>query len=212
MHRLLLLTMLLLSPILLSGCSQLSFCRDDHCQHMEHDPAKLPEPASWYRQPVASSNHASDAAWLPYLPQSQKRLQHYVDQLAYQLAQSDAIKAQRIVISSFVELDESLTQSTPLGNQLAELLRTALPQHGILVVEHKLTSQLWVGAQGDFALSRDTRLLARQLQMDAVLTGTLITTERGMEVQARVVQLDAQTISSSASAFIPHLVLNQIRP
>ncbi|MCC5827166.1 FlgO family outer membrane protein [Alkalimonas sp.] len=178
---------------------------------MEHDPAKLPEPATWYRKPAASEQHTSEA-WLPHLPQSQKRLQHYVDQLAYQLAQSDSIQGQRIAISSFVELDESLSQTTPLGNQLAELLRTALPQHGIAVVEHKLTSQLWIGPQGDFALSRDTRLLARQLQMDAILTGTLISTERGMEVQARVVQLDAQTISSSASAFIPHLVLNQIRP
>ncbi|SEA45522.1 FlgO family outer membrane protein [Alkalimonas amylolytica] len=211
MRGLRLLASLLLAPLLLAGCGQLPFCRADHCQNMEHDPAKLPEPTTWYRQPGVSRPGTSEV-WLPHLPQSQKRLQHYVDQLAYQLAQSDAIQGQRIAISSFVELDESLSQTTPLGNQLAELLRTALPQHGIAVVEHKLTSQLWVGPQGDLALSRDTRLLARQLQMDAILTGTLISTERGMEVQARVVQLDAQTISSSASAFIPHLVLNQIRP
>lgn len=201
-----------LLPLTLAACSNLSFCGASHCQTIESDPATLPEPTPWYRVPAATDKSDSVNYQMPYWAQSQKRLQHYAEQLAYQLAQADGVKGQRVAISSFVELDETLSQTTPLGNQLSELMRTLLPQHGVVVVEHKLTSRLWVGPHGDFALSRDARLLAKQLDMDAILTGTLVTTERGMEIQARVVQLDTQSISSSATGFIPHLVLNQIRP
>lgn len=201
-----------LVPLILAACSNLSFCGASHCQTIDPEPVTLPEPTPWYRVPATAEQSEPASYQMPHWAQSQKRLQHYADQLAYQLAQADAVKGQRLAISSFVELDETLSQSTPLGNQLSELLRTLLPQHGVTVVEHKLTSRLWVGPHGDFALSRDARLLAKQLEMDAILTGTLVTTERGMEIQARVVQLDTQSISSSATGFIPHLVLNQIRP
>ncbi len=203
--------LLLLMPLLLGACSHWASCYGEQCQHQAKQVTELPEPTTWYRQPSAAQSETSQYL-MPNWPQSQKRLQHYAEQLAYQLAQTDALQQQKVAISSFVELDETLSKSSPLGNQLAELLRTLLPQHGVQVVEHKLTSNFHVGPHGDFALSRDTRLLARQLPMDAILTGTLITTERGMEIQVRVVQLDSQTISSSASGFIPHLVLNQIRP
>ncbi|MCC5853924.1 MAG: hypothetical protein JJU30_13880 [Alkalimonas sp.] len=204
--------LLLLMPLLLAACSQWTSCHGEPCQSQAEQAVHLPEPTTWYRQPSPAIDKNAGHFLMPSWPQSQKRLQHYAEQLAYQLAQANALHQQRVAISSFVELDETLSQSSPLGNQLAELLRTLLPQHGVQVVEHKLTNSFHVGPHGDFALSRDTRLLARQLPMDAILTGTLITTERGMEIQARVVQLDSQTISSSASGFIPHLVLNQIRP
>lgn len=205
-------TLILVVVVWLSACSHLPFCAD--CQQPIEAPVELVE-EPWYRVPAPTHhdvNTAQQQLALPVWPQSQKRLQHYADQLAYQLSLSKQLAGQRIVISSFVDLDEDLNQSNPLGNQLSEMLRTVLPQYGLVVIEHKLTSVLWVGPQGDFALSRDARKLARQLPMDAILTGTMIATDRGMEIQARVVEVDTQQISSSASSFIPHTVLNQIRP
>lgn len=204
----------------LIGCSQLPFCSE--CQQATTVTEVKSEPVNepWYRVPpprAAAVGHQGAKREqatlnLPVWPQSQKRLQHYAEQLAYQLASSETLQGQRIVISSFVDLDEGLNQSNPLGNQLSEILRTVMPQYGMVVIEHKLTNAIWVGPQGDFAMSRDTRLLANQLEMDAVLTGTMIATDRGMEIHARIVAVDSQQISGTASGFIPHTVLNQIRP
>ncbi|MCH8537304.1 MAG: hypothetical protein LAT66_05965 [Alkalimonas sp.] len=206
--------LLLVLAAWLAGCSQLPFCA--HCQQVaEVETPAEPMDEPWYRVPAQTPHDVSTSPKelsLPAWPQSQKRLQHYAEQLAYQLTLSEQLAGQRIVISSFVDLDEGLNQSNPLGNQLSEILRTVLPQYGLVVIEHKLTNALWVGPQGDFALSRDARMLARQLSMDAILTGTMIATDRGMEIHARVVEVDTQQISSSASGFIPHTVLNQIRP
>lgn len=205
-------TLLLALAVWLSACSQLPFCTD--CQHQVEASAE-PVEEPWYRVPTSYQNGISTAheqLSLPTWPQSQKRLQHYAEQLAYQLASSETLQGQRIVISSFVDLDEGLNQSNPLGNQLSEILRTVMPQYGMVVIEHKLTNAIWIGPQGDFAMSRDTRLLANQLEMDAVLTGTMIATNRGMEIHARIVAVDSQQISGTASGFIPHTVLNQIRP
>lgn len=207
--------LLILLAAWLSGCSQLPFCTQCKQQAVLAEPQTEPVDEPWYRVPAPTHNGLTvnyEALQLPVWPHSQKRLQHYAEQLAYQLTTSEQLVGQRIVISSFVDLDEGLNQSNPLGNQLSEILRTVLPHYGVVVIEHKLTKALWIGPQGDFALSRDARMLARQLPMDAILTGTMIATERGMEIHARVVAVDTQQISSTASGFIPHTVLNQIRP
>lgn len=205
------LVMVILLLASLGACTQLPFCKSCQAEADVNEPEKKP----WYRVPAdkqVDSMLGSQSLLLSSWPQSQKRLKHYAQQLAYELTASEQLAGQRVVISSFVDLTEGLDQTHPLGNQLSEILRTLLPHYGVLVVEHKLTNALRVGPQGDFALSRDTRKLARQLPMDAILTGTMITTERGMEIHARVVAIDTQQISGSASGFIPHTVLNQIRP
>ncbi len=157
-----------------------------------------------YGQPHVS-NH-------PELIHSKKQLSDYAQQMAFKLMNFEALKGARVGVASFVEFDETLQATTPLGNQFAEALATVLPQYGVDIIEFKLTKNLAVGMSGDLALSRQIDELHEEVGMDYVLTGTLVTTRRGVQVNSRVVSVSDQRVIASASTLLPNLVLQQIQP
>ena len=148
----------------------------------------------------------------PELPNSKKQLSDYAQQMAFKLINFEEIKGARVGVASFVEFDESLRATTPLGNQFAEALATLLPQYGVDIIEYKLTKNLSVGVDGDLALSRQVSDLQDEVGMDYLLTGTLVTTRRGVQVNSRVVSISDHRVIASASTLLPHLVLQQIQP
>lgn len=148
----------------------------------------------------------------PELQHSKKQLSDYAQQMAFKLINFQAIKGARVGVASFVEFDESLRATTPLGNQFAEALATLLPQYGVDIIEYKLTKNLSVGVEGDLAMSRQVSELHDEVGMDYILTGTLVTTRRGVQVNSRVVSVNDQRVVASASTLLPHLVLQQIQP
>jgi len=154
------------------------------------------------------------AAFSPYpeLQHSKKQLSDYAQQMAFKLINFQAIKGARVGVASFVEFDESLRATTPLGNQFAEALATLLPQYGVDIIEYKLTKNLSVGVEGDLAMSRQVSDLHDEVGMDYILTGTLVTTKRGVQVNSRVVSVNDHRVVASASTLLPHLVLQQIQP
>jgi TolB-like protein len=154
------------------------------------------------------------AALSPYpeLQHSKKQLSDYAQQMAFKLINFQAIKGARVGVASFVEFDESLRATTPLGNQFAEALATLLPQYGVDIIEYKLTKNLSVGVEGDLAMSRQVSDLHDEVGMDYILTGTLVTTKRGVQVNSRVVSVNDHRVVASASTLLPHLVLQQIQP
>ncbi|MCT6700540.1 FlgO family outer membrane protein [Rheinheimera sp. 4Y26] len=156
--------------------------------------------------------HSVTLSPYPELPQSRKQLTDYAAQLAFKLAGFDELKGAKVGITSFVEFDDSLEQTTALGNQFAEAMVTLLPQYGVDVIEYKLTRDIDVSPRGDVALSRDVLKLQQKVGMDYVMTGTLVATRRGIQINSRVVSVQGHKVIAAASTMVPHLVLQQIQP
>lgn len=149
-------------------------------------------------------------AMAPQFHMSRKSLSDYVSQLAFKLAGNQQLAGNRIGVASFVFFDEQLEQTSSVGNQLAEELSTVLPNYGARVIEYKLTREITVGPTGDLSLSRNTRKLRDSQGMDYILTGTMVPTRRGLQINSRVVSTRDNVVIASASTLIPAMVLQQL--
>ncbi len=148
----------------------------------------------------------------PQLQHSRKELLDYAAQAAFKLAGFDALRGAKVGVTSFVEFDPTLRQTTAVGNQFAEAMVSLLPQYGVDVIEYKLTRGITVGPSGDLALSRDIKALQANVGMDYILTGTVVATKRGLQIHSRVVSVGQHKVIAATSTLIPHLVLQQIQP
>lgn len=146
----------------------------------------------------------------PVFHQSRKSLSDYVAQLAFKLAGNQQLQGAKIGVASFVFFDSQLEQTSAVGNQLAEELSTVLPDYGASVIEYKLTKNITVSPAGDLSLSRSTSKLRNPQGMDYVLTGTMVPTRRGLQINSRVVSTQNNVVISSATTLIPALVLQQL--
>lgn len=138
-----------------------------------------------------------------------KVLGEYVEQLAIVLMQSidkEALKGP-IAITSFVQFDSSLNRADILGNQLSELFFVELQQFGLPVVDYKVTPFVRVTSTGDFVFSRDARDLQSSQGFGYVLSGTLLASDRGVIVNARIINIKEQGVIASAKGLIPSFVL-----
>lgn len=175
-------------------------------------PARLTRKLLPSEFPVAVEGQMQPMSHYPNFQHSKKQLSDYASQLGFKLAAFDALKGAKVGVASFVEFDESLQRSNALGNQFAEAMATTLPQHGVEVIDFKLTRKIMVSQDGDFALSRDVKQLSEKAGMDYILVGTLVTTRRGVQVNSRIVSVRGQQVVAAASTLLPHLVLQQIQP
>ncbi|TXH93353.1 MAG: hypothetical protein E6Q75_15845 [Rheinheimera sp.] len=175
-------------------------------------PARLSRKLLPSEFPVAVEGASYPVSLYPNLSHSKKQLSDYASQLGFKLAAFEALKGAKVGVTSFVEFDDSLQRSNALGNQFAEAMATTLPQHGVEVIDFKLTRKISVSREGDFALSRDVRQLSEKAGMDYILVGTLVTTRRGVQVNSRIVSVRGQQVVAAASTLLPHLVLQQIQP
>lgn len=146
----------------------------------------------------------------PVFHQSRKSLSDYVAQLAFKLAGNQQLQGAKVGVASFVFFDSELEQTSAVGNQLAEELSTVLPGYGASVIEYKLTKHITVSPAGDLSLSRSTSKLRNPQGMDYVLTGTMVPTRRGLQINSRVVSTRNNVVISSATTLIPALVLQQL--
>jgi TolB-like protein len=149
-------------------------------------------------------------AMAPQFHMSRKSLTDYVSQLAFKLAGNQQLAGNKVGVASFVFFDEQLEQTSAVGNQLAEELSTLLPNYGAKVIEYKLTREITVGPSGDLSLSRNTKKLRDTQGMDYVLTGTMVPTRRGLQINSRVVSTRDNVVIASASTLIPAMVLQQL--
>lgn len=159
---------------------------------------------------AAAGADLKEYALAPQFHMSRKSLSDYVAQLAFKLAGNQQLAGNKVGVTSFVFFDEQLEQTSSVGNQLAEELSTVLPGYGARVVEYKLTRQITVGPTGDLSLSRNSRKLSDSLGMDYVLTGTMVPTRRGLQINSRVVSTRDNVVIASASTLIPAMVLQQL--
>jgi TolB-like protein len=164
----------------------------EYQQHLAVEPG--------YRDPLRSGFSPS---------QTHKQLNDYASQLAMALMDKTTRLTQndRVGVTSFVRLTESLSEGTVLGNQLSEYLIAELQDFGLAMVDFKLAGNITVTPYGDFVLSRDANALAKQVGIDHVVTGTLIEDDRGVRVNARIVSMHDKQIVASANIYIPAFIV-----
>lgn len=163
-----------------------------------------------YQQHVAVEPGYKDPLHQGFFPsQTHKRLNDYASQLAMKLMDNATrLTHQDMVgVASFVRLNHSLNDSTVLGNQLSEYLIAELQDFGLAIVDFKLTGGITVTPVGDFVLTRSGKALAKKVEMDHVVTGTIIEDDRGVRVNARIVSLENKQVVASADVYIPAFIV-----
>lgn len=188
--------------------------------------AAVPETAQWQyrpdsrdRNPEASEQTGPVAVeWhdplaTGYQPdRTHKALADYASQLAMQLMDSatELSSNDLIGVASFVRLNRSLQETTVMGNQLAELLIAELQSFGVGIVDFKMADALTVTPFGDLAMTRTGEIQSRSMQMDHILTGTLIEEPRGVRVNARIVSVEKHQVVASTSLLIPSFMVTAL--
>lgn len=137
------------------------------------------------------------------------RINDYAEQLSMDLLETIQPGQVRgpIAVTSFVNFDQTLNRTDPLGNQLAESMLHELRQMGLSLVDFKSTDYVKVTPQGDMAFSREAYEITKRQHINYVLSGTMIKNSRGVVVQARIVQLGSNQVKASAKSFIPNILL-----
>lgn len=215
----------LAGAVLLSGCTTTdsigSFWLGESGE-IRHDAEPVPVPSRSgleytpdsrdreYQQHVAVEPGYKDPLHTGFFPsQTHKRLNDYASQLAMELMENATrlTHQDRVGVASFVRLNQSLNDSTVLGNQLSEYLIAELQDFGLAIVDFKVAGGITLTPVGDFVLTRNGEKLAKQVEMDHVVTGTIIEDDRGVRVNARIVSLTGKQVVASANVFIPAFVV-----
>ncbi|WP_194437056.1 FlgO family outer membrane protein [Vibrio fluminensis] len=131
-------------------------------------------------------------------------LDFFVESMTEELVESNTSVSARtpIAVTSFVDL-QNMDATNWLGNSVSEGFIYQFQRRGFKVVDYKTTGNIQVTQQGDFALSRDWKDLAKEQDIQYVLTGTMLRQEGGVLVNARVVGMQSRIVVASAQGFLP---------
>jgi TolB-like protein len=137
---------------------------------------------------------------------SHQKISDFSDRLAHHLMKNINITQWQsaIVIASFVKFDDQLKESNPLGNLISENLLGQIQQYGVPVVDLHMKGWMEVTPTGDYVFSRDADEIMVGEMAKYVLAGVMIPNERGVMINARIVEFANQRIISTASVLIPH--------
>lgn len=144
--------------------------------------------------------------FIPY--QHHKTLVNYVEQMALDLVDTMQQESDLgIAVTSFVDFDASLNNSNQLGNQIAESMLHQLQKFGYGVIDFKTRDAISINNRGDFVFSRDIDELAKKRIASHVLAGTLMYRRNGVEVNARIINVDTKQVIATSQKIIPNYVL-----
>jgi TolB-like protein len=102
-------------------------------------------------------------------------------------------------VTTFVNLDDLYTSST-FGRMVAEQLMSELSMRGFDVVELRHSDALqFLDSSGEFALSRDVRVVRPERNLTAVVVGTYVVSPDRVYVNARLVDPSSSLILSAGS-------------
>ncbi|MBO1255111.1 hypothetical protein J3L16_05345 [Alteromonas sp. 5E99-2] len=117
-----------------------------------------------------------------------------------------------IGVTHFSLLDSDLQQTNLLAQQMAESFIHEIHQFRIPVIDFKATNYIRVTEEGDFILSRDYLELARDSNVDFVLTGTLAKHQGGYMVNARIIGMQSRAVVATAQQLVPFYVADAVIP
>lgn len=139
-----------------------------------------------------------------------KALSDYAEQMTMNLLQKTKhiTPHSRIAIASFVDFSQDLQSPSVLGNRLAESFINELQSYGLAIVDFKAMDQIKVTPQGDLFFERS----GPRGEMQYVLTGTMHRSNRGVEVNVRIVNIFDKVTVASTKGFIPHFIVASMTP
>ncbi|AUI87360.1 hypothetical protein BS333_03800 [Vibrio azureus] len=128
----------------------------------------------------------------------------FIESMTEELMVSNVAVSSRtpLAITSFVDL-QNFDATNWLGNSVGEGFIHQFQRRGFKVVDFKTTGSIQVTQQGDFALSRDWQELAREQEIQYVLTGTMLRQEGGVLINARIVGMQSRIVVATAQGFLP---------
>lgn len=188
----------LLITALLSGCAALDF------HNSAHYAGKFKQYGYGFTPENRETKHTNDNLF------SSKIITMYAQQLADQIVDQVHIGAvPSIAISSFVELDDQLQYSTPLGNRLADDLLVALRKAGFNVTEVNLADQIEVTAGGNFIFSREAAVTN---DSPYILAGVIHYTPNGVNINSRFISMNNASVVAVATVSIPNEIVEDAFP
>ena len=108
-----------------------------------------------------------------------------------------------IALTSMVDLN-NLKGTNWLGQTISEQFIHELNIRKLHVIDFKLTGNIKLTEQGEFALTRDWKKLNKNVDVQRILTGTMSRNEEGIILNVRIVNANTNIVESTSSAFIPH--------
>jgi TolB-like protein len=108
-----------------------------------------------------------------------------------------------IALTSMVDLND-LKATNWLGQTISEQFIHELHIRRLHVLDFKLTGNIQLTEQGEFALTRDWKKLNKNVDVQRILTGTMSRNEEGIIINVRIVNVNSNVVESTSSAFIPH--------
>lgn len=111
-----------------------------------------------------------------------------------------------VMVTSITDT-QMIEKSTPLGNIIADLVRSRLVQSGVAVSELRLRSAVLMNrrqGQGEMMLSRNPRaLMVRAPDAAAIVTGTYAVGDNDLLVSLKAISATDARIISAADFFLP---------
>lgn len=203
-----------LTSIALSACSSLELFQSINAQSNQSERLCANDDGTFYtcQDMLIESKTGKSHSSLFSTDLHFNRLSEYTEQMAADL-QNDVRGIQvdqPIVVASFVHLDSTLQTTNTLGIQLAESFINDLQQIGLPVADHKLMGVLDINDKGDFAFSRDMGQFYNEINIGYVLTGTMLKNNRGVFVNARLINFTTNKVVASTSKFLPNIVVKYL--
>ena len=181
----------------ITGCSAPDF-------HAEHYANRFKQYGYGYTPEQTESSDESDSSL------HGKILKKYADRIAYEIAlQVDQASFPLIAVASFVDLDDSLANTHPLGNKLAEDLQLSMQEEGFRVADLQVAKNLNMTPQGNFIFKRHTEHTVR---LPFILSGIINYTPNGANVNVRLVATQSGAILAAYTLTIPNFVIENAFP
>ena len=108
-----------------------------------------------------------------------------------------------IALTSIVDLNNH-QETNWLGQTISEQFIHELHIRKLPVVDYKLTGDIQVTNEGEFAMTRNWKKLNKSINVNLILAGTMSRNEEGVILNVRIVHANNGIVESTSSAFIPH--------
>lgn len=188
---------LVLISLLVSACSTGSY-------HQEHYSGRFKQFGYGFEPENSHNQHDKSNKLSPQI------LQKYAARIVHELGkQIDLSTVPELAIASYVEFDDNLTNTNPLGNKLVEDLMLSLREKGVRIKDINALPAIAVTPEGNFIFSRNYN---QTVYSPFILSGTFVYTPNGVKVNSRLLSAHDSTIVAANSLVIPNFVVKNVFP
>jgi TolB-like protein len=139
-----------------------------------------------------------------------KIIKKYTDRIAFEIArQVDATSVPGLVVASFVDLDDNLQNTNPLGNRLAEDLSVSLKEMGFVITDINAEESLKATREGSFIFNRVTD---DEIDVPYVLSGIISYTPNGVNINTKLIAVATSTIIAAHTLAMPGFIVEHAFP